>query len=397
MRKLLALALVAAACDRPPVDSTEDQRQQANLSHISGNVVVQSKARGNVVVLLFDAAHPPPPDGTGRPLSFTVIPQQTVFGNAASGDSGPFTAPYSFSLVAPGAYILKGFVDANLDFIPWYFCTGDVDQGDVGGAAVDPVTFLPRVISVDANTPADGVPVSFSDTATVPVDRPVFSPGPTQAITVQPSMTPTGITLTIEPVNQGVILEKAPIFLARFIDNNGDGQPDDANGDGIPDMWPQVIVRKVDKNNPLLDENDLDKNGIIDATGADYDHLNTMNGNMIPADGKPDAVVLAAAINPADPSFPLAPLLLDNMGHVKPQPTPVTKLPVLIKYFALDASDPAKPVPLYKVPGGQWAIYVIQETGQTWRVPNELMPGVALPLGLPEIGDQQDFISTAAQ
>lgn len=393
MRTLLALVALAlvAGCDRPPVDSTEDPRQQANLSHISGNLVVQSKARGNVVVLLFDAAHPPPPQGTGRPLSFTVIPRETVFAHAADGDSGPFTAPYSFSLVAPGEYILKGFIDTNADFIPWYFCTGDVDLGDVGGAAVDPITFQPRVITVDAETPADDVPVSFSDTAKVPVDRPVFSPGPAMTIPVQ-TMTPTAITLTVEPVNQGVMQQKQPIFLARFIDDNGDGQPDDKNGDGVPDMWPRVIVRKVNTDNPLLDENDLDKNGIIDAIGADYDHVNPMNGLPIPADGKPDAVVLAAGIDPTM----LAPMLLDNMGHVKPQPTPVAQLSVVIRYLALDASDPTKPAPLAKVPGGKWAIYVIQETGQTWRVPNELMPGVALPLGLPEIGDQQDMLTTPA-
>ncbi len=31
---------------------------------------------------------------------------------------------------------------------------------------------------------------------------------------------------------------------------------------------------------------------------------------------------------------------------------------------------------------------MIQSTGQTWRVPNELTPGVGAALGLPELGTE---------
>lgn len=384
MRRLLAalIALGFAACERPPVDSTEDTRQQAQLSHIAGDLVVQSKARGNVVVLLFDAFHPPPPTGTGRPLSFTVVPKDVVFAHASDGESGPFTAPYAFSVVAPGSYLLKGFVDANDDFIPWYFATADVDLGDVGGAAVDPVTFQPRVITIDTATAADHVPVSFSDAARVPVDRPAFNAGPLAQVNLG-SNPQVVLTLTVQPVNQGVLRQASPVFLARFIDDNGDGVPD-TNADGSPKMWPRVVVRKTDASSVLLDENDLDKNGIIDDTGQDYDHVNPMNGGTIPADGKPDLVVLAAGFDPTS----IAPMLLDSMGQVKPAPTPVTQLTLVVKALALDARDPTALVPLKAVPPGKYAIYVIQETGQTWRVPNELMPGVGGALGLPELGTE---------
>ncbi len=383
---LLTSAVLLAACDRPAVDPTADPRQQAQHTRITGDVVVQSKARGNVVVLLFDAAHPPPPQGTGRPLSFALVPKETVFAHAADGDSGPFTAPYAFSPIAPGSYLIKGFIDANADFVPWYWATGDVDTGDVGGAAVDPVTFQPRVITVDASTPADGVAVSFSDAARVPVDRPVFQAG--AAPLAHLGATPIQVTLSLQAITDGFIQQKQPVFLARFIDANGDGQPD-MNADGSYAMWPRVIVRKTDQHdqnapNPLVDENDLDHNGILDDTGADYDHVNPVNGATIPADGKPDLVVLAAGIDPS--SFAMQ--LLDGMGNVKPTPTVVTELPVVVKPLALDASDPTAPVPLKTVPTGHYAVYVIQETGQVWRVPNELMPGVGAPLGLPEEGTQ---------
>jgi hypothetical protein len=187
----LALASVlATGCEPPPVKPTDDQRQNQELSRIEGQVVVQSQARGNAIVLLYDATRPPPPQGAGRPVSFTVIPAQKLFGPAQPGSSGPFTASFSFSLVAPGRYLLRGFIDADTcltgaspchgpDFIPWYGVTGEPNAGDVGGAAVDPVTRVPRVVEVgkgpDGTLQATtGVIVSFSDASAIPLERPTF-------------------------------------------------------------------------------------------------------------------------------------------------------------------------------------------------------------------------------
>ena len=46
---------------------------------------------------------------------------------------------------------------------------------------------------------------------------------------------------------------------------------------------------------------------------------------------------------------------------------------------------PSSPQPLRAVPIGHYAITVIQQTGQTWRVPNEL--GLDVP-GLPLVASQ---------
>lgn len=383
----LVVLLALSACEPPGVHATSDRRQNTVLSRLEGQVVVSSAARGNVVVLLYDASRPPPPQGTGRPVSFTLIPQAEVFGAAAPGDLGPFTAPYAFSFVPPGAYTVRGFVDVAGDFIPWYSVTGEPNRGDVGGAAIEPSSRATRVLQVDATVPTLDVPVSFSDTALVPFDRPVFAANvPAVELTTQRG--PAVITLTPRPLDEGPVKQGAPVFLAQFQDANQDGMADDLNGDGNPDLlWPKVFVRKLSAANPLLDENDLDRNGVLDATGADYEHVNPGTGATIAADGLPDAVVLAAGFDPS----PIAAALVDTMGRPKPTPTPVNSLRLVIRPLALDARDPSAPAPLKQLPSGVYAVTVMQLSGQTWRVPNELAPNIAERLSLQPV-DSQGFL-----
>ena len=394
------LAVLAAACEAPPVFPGADKRQNTKNARIEGTVVVTSTSRGRVIVLLYDAARPPPPTGTGRPLAFTVVPREALFAHAAEGDSGPFTAPYAFSLVPAGRYLLRGFVDVNEDFIPWFGVTADANAGDVGGAAVDALTRATREIVVSERdgvlTPALDVPVSFSDSSRVPVDRPVFEVAGQTSFAL--GSTPKVIELsTPQPgFDEGVVHQRQAVFLARLVDDNGDGVPDDANGDGRPDFWPRVVVRKIAKDNLLLDENDLDKNGVLDAAGEDYEHVNPATGATIAADGAPDLVVLAAGFDFTD----LLPQLVDSGGRVKLTPTPVTKLKLVVgdttrgAILALDATNSRAPQVIKGVPAGQYAVTVIQSTGQTWRVPNELAPPIAERLGLPARASQAFFLTS---
>ena len=379
--------LTLLGCEAPAVFPGADKRQNTQSGRIEGNVVVNTAARGKIVLFLYDATRPPPPVGTGRPLTFTVVAQDSIFGSAVTGDFGPFTAPFAFSLVAPGHYLIRGFVDSNDDFIPWYGVTADTTQGDVGGAAIDPVTKASRIIEVGLDEagrpiPALDVPVSFSDAAKLPLDRPIF-----QVVGGMESITLTGSPKVIElqslPIDEGVMNQPTPAFLVRFVDDNADGVPDDANGDGIPEVWPRVVVRKLVQDRPLLDENDLDKNGIVDATGEDYEHANA------PADGNPDVVVLAAGFDVTE----YAPMLVDAMGRAKATPSIVPKLKLVLQPRAFDASSPTAPQLLRSVPVGRYAITVIQQTGQTWRVPNELglKDEQAVP-GLPVIASQSFYI-----
>lgn len=388
--------LLVAACEAPPVFPGADKRQNTHAGRIEGQVVVSSVARGKVVLFLYDAARPPPPVGTGRPLTFTVVPRDALFGSAADGEAGPFTAPYAFSLVPPGRYLVRGFLDADDDFLPWYGVTADVTQGDVGGAALTATREL-RIVEVgtdEAGLPVAAleVPVTVSDAARVPVDRPAFS-----AVTAgegPPVVTLDGATAAVDlvatPLVDGVVQQAQPGFLVRLVDDDGDGQPDDANGDGVADLWPRVVVRKLAGEHPLVDENDLDRNGLLDAEGADYEHVNPATGATVPADGKPDLVVLAAGFDVSE----YAAQLVDAQGRVKPTPTLVPKLKLVLRARALDASVPGAPEVLKAVPPGAWSVTLIQQTGQTWRVPNELAPGLAESLGLPVVASQGLVVRT---
>ncbi len=172
MKTLTACLAVLSwcACEAPPVYATADKPQQVVTGLIQGQVVAEGLTRGNVTLLLFDSAHLPPPYGTGRPVSFSTVSSASLFGTAT--DTGPFTAPFSFSTVTPGDYFIEGLIDANGDFNPFYSVTAGANAGDVVGASVDPETLAPRDISV--HFVASDVGVSFSDATRVPVDRPAF-------------------------------------------------------------------------------------------------------------------------------------------------------------------------------------------------------------------------------
>jgi len=387
--------LLVLGCEPPAVVPTEDQQQQNVTARIEGNVVVQGRARGNAVVFLYDATRPPPPQGTGRPVSFVIVPMEEIFRSELdAGTVGPFTAPFVFPLVPPGRYLLRGFIDTDTcragkqpchgpDFIPWFNVTAEPNVDDVGGAAVDPTTLAPRVVEVGVNEsgaplPVLGVSVSFSSTAQVPIDRPAF-----ELVNTTPRFEPGTslklLRLRVRPISEGVVDLRSPLFLVRYMDEDRNGVPDDVNRDGIPEFWPRVVLRKLAEGTALTDENDLDNNGVIDPEGVDYEHANS------PKDGAPDLVVLASGLVPDA----FLPGLTDDQGNpIMNKAIPATELTVAVRAIAYDARNPAAPDPLKAVPPGRYAVVVLQSTGQVWRVPNELAPDLAARVGLPALESQ---------
>ncbi len=387
---LLAFALtslLSGGCDAPDVVPTADGRQHTRAARIEGSLVVQSRARGNAIVFLYDAANPPPPAGSGRPRAFTVVTAAELFG-ASLGDNstGPFTAPFALSLVEPGRYILRGFIDADTcrntpqpchvpDFNPWYGVTSEPNAGDVGGGAVDPVSSETRVLEVTTDAdgwpqPLTGVSVSFADSATVPFDRPAFQTADASefntATTATKMLTLTPLALT------GAVDQRPPGFWVQLGESNGSDAPP-------PIVWPRVIVRKLaDGVTGYVDENDLNRDGVVDEEGVDYARA---SGGK---DGKPDAVVLMAGLV----SDPLLPAPQDGQESPSPQPILAPKLVVAIRAQALDVRDPAAPAPLAAVPPGRYSVTLLQSTGQTWRLPNELDPALAEAAGLPGVQSQ---------
>lgn len=368
-------ALLLAACDAPPVFATADERQHSELARIEGQVLITGTARGDIVLTLFDAARPPPPEGTGRPIAFEIIPGDKVFGDAAgdSTNNGPFFAPFAFDLVPEGHYLVKGFIDRNgclpnlgcrsPDFNPWYSVTGEPNAGDVGGAAVDPVTRKVRVIDVARDDQGvlqatTDVTVSFAESAIVPFDRPAFeiegASGPYALDLTRPA---TVLKMVSRPLQTDLVHEEGATFFVRYMDANADGVPDDADGNGLPEFWPKVFVKKL-----------------------------TPTGSLLKDD--PTPTVLAAGFLPDT----VLPLLTNADGTPRMTPVPVSSLNLVIKPLALDVTDPTAPVPLANVPAGRYAVIVMQFTGQTWRIPNELHPSIAEATGLPAVQSQSFFI-----
>jgi len=343
MKWFVAL-LTFCACNPPPVVATADPPQSVMTSRIEGHVIVEGPARGNVVLLLFDAQRLPPPYGFGRPLTFATVKGSDVFGDAAG--NGPFSAPFAFSLVKPGHYFVGGILDTNADFNPFFSVTAGANGGDVVGGSVDPVTLAPQVITV-ADAALD-VAVSFSQAGVMPVDRPAFQvlpPGP--SVVVNAPMTV--VQLAPQPVDDRVVSEKQPVFLAQLA------------ADGMTLEWPKVVVRKLaDPMKSLLaDDNDLD-------------------GDGVPDDPSKPVIVLKAALVPG--------AMVPSMAA----PTPVTSVNLVLYPVALDATDPASPkLAPAGSESGAYSITLIAPTGQTWRVPNELAPPIASVAMLPSITTQQ--------
>jgi hypothetical protein len=262
----------------------------------------------------------------------------------------------------------------------------------VGGAAVDPLTpRVPRVVEVAAGPDGTleavtGVSVSFTDSATVP-ERPAFQVVGDSRF--DPAMGTKRLELRPLQVRDGVVDVRPPALLVRYVDDNNDGAPDDNDGDGQWDLTPRVVLRKLADGSGLTgaqrlaDENDLDRNGLLDTEGVEYPRA-----DGAPSDGLPDAVVLAAMLAP-DPA--LMDALRKPDGTPRMDPVPVASLGVLVRPLALDVRSPGVRVPLKSVPPGRYALTLVQFTGQTWRVPNELSPDLASERGLPSV-DSQAFV-----
>lgn len=394
------LALGASGCEPPPVFATQDRRQSTASSRLEGQLLVTGPARGDAIVFLFDAARPPPPLGTGRPVSFGVVPAAELYGPSLGAPAalGPFTAPFTFSLVPPGSYLVRGFIDADGclaapvpgcrpgDFNPWLSVTSEPNKGDVGGAAVDLGTSRLRVIPVDAAAPTTHVTVSFRQdrdprlSTQVPFDRPAFRVNGTPTFDATPGAIKL-IELVPAAMTQAPVDQREPVFMAQYVDDDGDGRPDDQDGDGKPDIWPKVFVRKLHDSPPyLLDENDLDRNGIPDPPGPHTVDYAYRDG---PPDGLPDFVVLAAKV--------ISDEALAALAASGGAPVRLARLPLALGARAFDVKDPRAPRELKTVPRGRYAITVMQFTGQTWRVPNEQSPLVEGALGVRPV-ESQGFV-----
>src|SRR2546430_11714933 len=141
MKRIVMIAALLSACQKPPVAPGLDQfvcdgGVCGAPGVIQGSVVYAGTERGDAILLLFDTAALPPPDGTGTSAAAVArVPSTTLFANASAGSVGPFSAPFTFTQVPSGrSYQIRAFIDSKAEVDPFFDFTQSPRAGEpVGG------------------------------------------------------------------------------------------------------------------------------------------------------------------------------------------------------------------------------------------------------------------------
>lgn len=346
-----ALALLLAGCD-DEVPLNPYAGDPPNV--LRGDLLVgATDDRGVGVVLLSAAEDPPPPLGTGRPVSFVGIGPDRF----TPTDAGLIAAPFTLEDVPDGAWILTGLMDHDLDFHPGLPTLAGATCGDRTGAWIG-ADGLPAVVQVAGGQLVEPLIVALG--APLTTERPAFSID--AAAPIQPGqafgLTSIGLSATYGSDLSLVIAGPSnPIqacessFLLHFHDVDRDGvvdpRPDLPAETGLLDVWPRIYVEWL---------------GEVGETGLTRDD---------PARYVTEAI-------PYSPCGP--PGCAPPEATVIGAPTRVSHLTALLlpAVVRIDASGVTS-VPPDQVPAGAWSITVVLETGQTWTVPNELGGGSPFP------------------
>jgi hypothetical protein len=331
-RRLLALVALVSACGTPTID----EYILEHAGRIDGTIFYPSgSARGKVVLLLFDSQHLPPPDGTSMSVTnLIVVPEETLFRGVSKNVVQDFAAPFIMPVVPPGTYQIRAFLDADGNFNPVVAdaLLAEPTAGDVAGGYIDRDTrkFLPIEVKADEITAQITVTLGL----TIPVERPAFAITSTPTYTT-PYATPQRLTLSAHPLSRSLVKmdPQKTAFLIQYVDDDRDGKPDDKNGDHLPDVFPQVLLRRID-----------------------------------PAPDASGAIVIPGIVDP----YPFLDQLAAR-GSAITAKLDVLLPPVSVLHGATDTIMP-------DVPPGTYEVNVIESTGQTWTVPNhvdDIDPGPA--------------------
>ncbi len=333
------------------------QQDAPPLGSIAGSISTAdaSEPGGSTILFRFDCANPPPPSGSGRPTGFEILP-------ASAWSEG--SVDYFFGGLDPAScQLLTGFIDRDDDWSGLYSTSNQATAGDfvIGPRAVT----VPSVDGVSGLVP-DLVGQDLVAGLTVPLERPVFTMVSSQGALVVPTMTvgdtpgtTPSVFIELEATDADAVLCSAtsPLFTLVFApDLDGDGAPDDFNGDGLPDLvWPKVLARKLSGD---------------DIAGIAVDEANpiVLPGIIVP-------------LNPSDPFNPATNLVIQAAQagvpfdgvSVFPQTAMTVAVPGLVLTdLATLTVAPIESVAQVADVTGEYQILLMNSSGQTWQVPNEL-------------------------
>lgn len=229
---LLAPLFLALGCGDAPLDrDREDGYPNHNvpLGRIEGTLLYEGplpsldrdgRPLGRVVLLLFRADSPPPPQGLATTAeSVQTLPASRVFTSVipTAGGAVRASAPFVFpNIAAAGVYQLRAFYsnrDELTGFHPIYGVRSQPVRGDVGGGAVlDPRAAVPSFLGIPVGVPNGNGGYSMPETGAVtgnvtvflgaPIteDRPVFHVSPTPP---ERGQTFNPVALTARPAGAG--------------------------------------------------------------------------------------------------------------------------------------------------------------------------------------------------
>ena len=375
MRTIISLLLLAG-CQYTAPDDTDPGGIAP--PRITGTVLVQGLTQpADAMVLVYDAADPPPPTGTGSPVSFGVVPADRF----ATTGQGLLEAPFDFGLadVQAEQVLVTALVDVDADFYPlppYSGVTAGATCGDLLGAHVSDLetgAFAP--VSIAENQLTDGITVVVG--RRVPTERPAFvyqggSPvlvreqRATQTFRLastaigvgRPVLDEDGEVVRVDPMLQlaGPFDGTDPCGTAFWVhvkDTDGDGQPDAHPdlGEAAMDAWPRVILQ--------------------------YAGTLAEDGTLIPTDPAIDGQWVAQAahypvpvwmgdipLNAPVPQTALELVWVPAARHILPDGTE--------EVVQADPESDTYEADVAAIPDGVWSVTLIAETGQTWTVPNRL-------------------------
>lgn len=160
----IALGLMGSvACDyEAPIN---DQYQNSNT--ISGTIVASGVTEpGLVFVFVFDAKNPPPPVGTGSPVTFSAVPSSAFTGDQAGVQSAPYAIPYlPDTTEATGfeaGFLVTALMDTDHNFNPFADALGGSTCTDWLGEHRDQDAARPAQVFVEGGELKDNVTITIN-------------------------------------------------------------------------------------------------------------------------------------------------------------------------------------------------------------------------------------------
>lgn len=284
---------------------------------VSGTVT--TSVGGDAWLFLYRPGEGPP----GQP----AVPESVTAVSAARMKDDPH---FVFAQVQPNPYRLYGLIDVDDDFDP---SIDVLSQATLGDRVATGIGFQSQ--------PGRGASVDLQ------VDSPVFTEPPAFSlegeddldVLLDPALDAiTPITLVSDAV--GYFDAKRTVFTFGLVDADGDGRPDDVNGDGVPDLSVQLFLRWLPRGGQV----------------------------------EPGTTVLVPLV--FDPS----PILRTLEGRFDLTVT-ATRLQVVMVPQAIAQGplpDGGTGTQLFGTPpAGDYELLALTASGQFWRVPNQL--GAAIP------------------